>query len=288
MSRRPFFLGVGAQRSGTTWIGHYLRSLPDVNFSPLKEVNFFDSKYVEGRKGAILVPVNTRLAILGLGNFTRRRPISGLRLCYHYAGMRRLKDSSYRAYFDVLRQNGKVAGEICPSYAMLEADSISKMEQLLDQPNYFFIMRNPVDRLVSQYSFLQSNKRLETPKGNSLDDALHALCAQSQYTDYARSLSAYREVIPRERFLTLFTENLFDPSQTQVQCDRLCDFLGVRTKKAPVKNEVNRAPSVVLSDEIRRGLVGKLSAVYTEVGRLYGTELPASWRSDLKLLETGA
>ena len=153
MSRRPFFIGVGAQRSGTTWIGQFLRNLPDVRFSPIKEVCFFDSKYIDYREDKLLDGYKTKLAILGLGNYARKYPISGVRLCRHYLGIRTLKDVSYRAFFDELARSGSVAGEITPSYAILHEEAISMMDTLLDQPNYFFIMRNPIDRLISQYSF---------------------------------------------------------------------------------------------------------------------------------------
>lgn len=86
MSRRPFFVGIGAQRSGTTWISQFLRENPDVRFSPIKEICFFDSKYTDERKNALLERYNTKFAVLGLGNYIRKYPISGLRLCHHYLG----------------------------------------------------------------------------------------------------------------------------------------------------------------------------------------------------------
>lgn len=44
----PDFVGIGAQRSGTTWIYEMLRSHPDVCMSPEKEINFFNESYDKG------------------------------------------------------------------------------------------------------------------------------------------------------------------------------------------------------------------------------------------------
>lgn len=283
MSTRRFFIGVGAQRSGTTWIGHFLRNLPDVSFSPIKEINFFDSKFAEGRKDAIRLKFNTRLAVLGLGNYTRRRPLSGAKLWYHYGGMRNLKDRSYRAYFDELARFG-TAGEISPSYALLDADKISHMDDLLDQPNYFFIMRNPVDRLLSQFSFLSTRPGLATPDGSDQSDALLALCDNSQHTNYSKSINAYTSAVPDERFRVLFSEHLFTPDRVQSECDALCDYLGVARGKAEMDKQVNRAPSVQIDTALRSQLATKLAKSYTAAKAISGGNLPESWQADIDLI----
>lgn len=45
--KKPDFVGVGAQRAGTSWLYHALDAHPEI-FLPLKEVHFFDEKYDEG------------------------------------------------------------------------------------------------------------------------------------------------------------------------------------------------------------------------------------------------
>lgn len=42
-SSETFIIGIGAQRSGTTWISRYLDKHPEVAFSPIKELHVFDS-----------------------------------------------------------------------------------------------------------------------------------------------------------------------------------------------------------------------------------------------------
>lgn len=45
--KKPDFVGVGAQRAGTSWLYHALNAHPEI-FLPLKEVHFFDEKFDEG------------------------------------------------------------------------------------------------------------------------------------------------------------------------------------------------------------------------------------------------
>ncbi|MFC3094617.1 sulfotransferase [Alteromonas sediminis] len=47
MTRKVFFVGVGAQRAGTSWMYNCLNKHPEV-FMPQKEVHFFDSGYEKG------------------------------------------------------------------------------------------------------------------------------------------------------------------------------------------------------------------------------------------------
>lgn len=44
----PSIIGIGAQRSGTTWIYEMLKAHPEVCMSPEKEVNFFNYHYHNG------------------------------------------------------------------------------------------------------------------------------------------------------------------------------------------------------------------------------------------------
>jgi len=40
-----YFVGIGVAKTGTTWLAEYLKSHPEVCFSPIKEMHYFDEKY---------------------------------------------------------------------------------------------------------------------------------------------------------------------------------------------------------------------------------------------------
>src|SRR5262245_13183400 len=48
-SRFPDFLGIGAQKAGTTWLYEQLRRHPDVWLPPEKELHYFDRKRGAGQ-----------------------------------------------------------------------------------------------------------------------------------------------------------------------------------------------------------------------------------------------
>ena len=41
----PHFLGIGAQRAGTTWLHSTLASHPEIWMPRIKEIHYFDRKY---------------------------------------------------------------------------------------------------------------------------------------------------------------------------------------------------------------------------------------------------
>lgn len=48
LSRRPDFIGIGAQKAGTTWVFSRLRQHPGVAFPAGKEVHFWDLRFQKG------------------------------------------------------------------------------------------------------------------------------------------------------------------------------------------------------------------------------------------------
>jgi len=44
LNSRTFFLGIGAQKSGTSWLSNYFKSHPEILMSPIKEMTFFGNR----------------------------------------------------------------------------------------------------------------------------------------------------------------------------------------------------------------------------------------------------
>lgn len=45
LDQKTFLLGVGAQKTGSTWLSDYLGSRSEVFMHPLKEVHYWDYKF---------------------------------------------------------------------------------------------------------------------------------------------------------------------------------------------------------------------------------------------------
>ncbi len=145
------FIGIGAQKAGTSWLSDYLKSHPEVFHSPVKELNFFN-KLLDN-------PLNNDDA-----NFRLRRietillylpdwPINSNRI-------QRLLDiaatgkigTDERAYFDYFASrigNERIFGEISPSYSHLGVEGYKKMAAAHSDMRIIFLLRDPVERTCS-------------------------------------------------------------------------------------------------------------------------------------------
>lgn len=140
-STEPDFIGIGAQRAGTTWLGYNLQLHPRIWIPTVKEVHYFDQKIND--------PANvvTRLSRNLLGKSTvdrrgRRQVRNGLRRqrekfsrenllwdLKYYAGTP--NDEWYVSLFE--QGEGSVAGEITPAYSMLGSDAVSHVHGLVPE-----------------------------------------------------------------------------------------------------------------------------------------------------------
>lgn len=110
------FLGIGAQKSGTTWIHHHLKKHPQIFFPEHKEIHFWDNHYTNGIEWyKSLFPNHDRWLDKIL--FKRNKQIKN--------------------------------GEITPAYAFLPLETIQEIHQNFPNTRLFYILRNPLDRAWS-------------------------------------------------------------------------------------------------------------------------------------------
>jgi hypothetical protein len=123
MTNFPNFFVVGAAKSGTTSLYHYLKQHPEI-LLPLQKENFFFAG----------IEKNTFTEI---GSFYGRNIIENW--------------EDYICLFKNANEE-KAVGEICVAYLYFYENSIKNMEKYLVQsPQIIIILRNPVDRAFSNY-----------------------------------------------------------------------------------------------------------------------------------------
>jgi hypothetical protein len=185
------FIGLGAARSGSSWIANVLRAHPEICLSEPKEVRYFN-RY--------LVPV---------GNDKGK--------------LNRNYDESiewYTRHFSHARK-GQVKGEITPVYLFDEAAPFSIKKHFPDV-KLIVCLRNPVKRAYSSY-------RLH--RGLSIIDDIpfeQAVEQEAVYVDmglYAKQLKRYLEYFNREQLLVILFEDLIRQPDTVFR--RIFEFLNV-------------------------------------------------------------
>jgi hypothetical protein len=231
----PDFIGIGAQKAGTTWLSHNLQLHPDIWMPRNKELHYFDDRIKDPKN-----PVSRLYSrITGKGQVDRRwrRQVKGRLRSYwnrlpgqdllwdlrYYAGAP--GDGWYASLFEPGR--GKVKGEITPAYSTLALDEVAHVHEVVPEAKIILMLRNPIERAWSQFVMRldRSGKRdLGLTRYNKLLRNVDREGSRSR-TDYLRALENWTTFYPEERIFVGFLEDIhFYPEELLGNVYR---FLGV-------------------------------------------------------------
>jgi hypothetical protein len=193
----PDFLCIGAQKAGTSWLDAMLRQHPRVFLPPMKEVHFYDFIYLPEHRGWIRAGFNQHL---------RRHGAHGVLADYfaRLAALPRRQDAWYAAVFDHPDAAGRVRGEITPAYAILPEEGVARVRATNPAMRIILILRDPVDRALSQLRMAANRRKLKSIDLAWLDrkmpELLPAALARSAYRD---NVERWEAVFPPEQLLYL-------------------------------------------------------------------------------------
>jgi hypothetical protein len=219
------FVVIGAAKAGTTSLFEYLRTHPEVHLPSWKETNFFlDPRYARG--------VDWYLDwVLG------GAPAGSV--CGE-ASVRYMAGTPWRVSDEEESHRPSAADS---EKSSLERVIPSRIHSALPQVKLVALLRDPVQRCVSEYGMAVLRGIEERP----LDEAIADLLGPDQleedrtyFTDtgcyvvqseYGRVLEPYFELFGREQILVLFTSELAADPKATVQ--RVYDYLGVTADFVP-------------------------------------------------------
>jgi hypothetical protein len=241
----PDFLGIGAQRAGTTWLSENLRQHPQIWMPPKKELHYFNRFYSSAPSLMVVDSLFRRIFSQHSASRRWRRAVKGrlteawgehnwkrmtweLRFLFGQYG-----DEWYASLFR--DGKGRVTGEITPAYAILNLEDIEPISKLMPEVKLIFIVRNPIDRAWSAIRFRRWRmKRRHRRRGEKAEipplsiaelDSYFQAPEWVQRGDYVRTLSNWLSFFPEEQlFIGFFEDIVQDPEPLLV---RLFDFLGV-------------------------------------------------------------
>lgn len=285
------FFVLGAQKAGTTWLSHYLKSHAEVSVPEWKEHDYWNM--VEGR------PEPSRMlrkqAERRLQDHPLRRIGTLLPFTLHAKRQKaitlalRAADAPYppySAYADVVLENKTnrtaAAGEICPEYALLQSGTYAKMAVLAPNVRFIFLMRDPVARFVSgaQHTIRKSmGKAAATSQQVSAALREYAANPMSRHVSlsrYDRTIEALEAAVPQSNVLYVFFEELFEQEAVR----RVCTFLGISYVPGPVSQRANSAggPKIKIAEGDRKTIAKALAPTYAFMRDRYGDALPARWK----------
>ena len=165
------FLGIGAQKAGTTWLFRQLSRHPQVAFPRGKETHYWD-RHASPRADEwvrLLQPATRRTA--------DGRPVR--------------------------------TGEITPAYALLPEASIRAIGDRCPDLRLFMILRNPIERAWSAavMELVRAGKRVDETSDAWFLEHFEAP-ESSARGDYATDIERWRSVFPGDYLLVLFHEDL--------------------------------------------------------------------------------
>lgn len=281
------FFGMGAMKSGTTWLHDYLRKNSDVHFTPVKEVHYWDvmqnpsDRHHLRAKASQLIETSTGLLESNISEIPSRleqiyRALSTLEM---YANSD-AKHLEYRNYLLKNFKGQKAVGDLTPSYCTLDKQTLVEMSSLAPKVKFIFIMRDPIERL---WSAIRMRASQLTSNHDELPSQCGKIVAELQgkpdhfmltRSDYKRTITALDSAIEPENIAYVFYEKLFTNDTLRM----LCTFLGIRFKKlqGPTK-VIRKGDGVELSDPNKKILHGLINEQYAYLEQRFGREIPSSW-----------
>lgn len=192
---RPDYIGIGAARSGTSWLANCLRSHPDIGLSEPKEILYFNSLGWprSGSDGLEVREANP--------NYSK-------------------SISWYARHFSHCREK-KVIGEFSPIYLYDEAAS-SRIIGRFPNVRLIVTLRNPIDRAFSHYGMIlgKAGRGIEV-----FDEAVKRYPVLIEMGLYARQLKRYLDRFDRHRILVLLFDDLVENPMDSLKT--MFEFLGV-------------------------------------------------------------
>jgi hypothetical protein len=288
MQQEPTVLyGLGANRSGSSWLYNYLASHPDCYLRSVKELHYFSTKDPAKRKWWLRW-FRSHLRDLQHARTQRSgktpyldQHVDDLRTLIHV--VERHDDKLYKSYLSTRPANAKLVADITPAYAFIPAGLIRRMEQLFANTKFIFLIRDPLDRL---WSNIRMAARHKLPEGGDFAKLCEHLAEKSLEddnskfivrSDYRKTLRCLERSVPAANRHVEFFERLFH----QDSVNRITDFLGISRLDADTGTVVHGGDVISLEGKLRKQLLEKLAPQYKFAHREFGEQLLTRWQTHL-------
>ena len=190
----PRFLGIGAMRSGTTWLATQLARHPRVRIGR-KEIHFF----------------NRKIDQLGAAGSIRDR----------------CNQLRYLARFIQGPLHGGIRGELTPAYAILKPPLIQRIRTWMPDVRLIYLMRDPAERAWSQarYEFpVWWGRAIRDVDREELEEFLESDDVRLR-SDYVTCIKNWKRSFPTEQFFFGFLDDVQDRSEALLR--DVFEFIGV-------------------------------------------------------------
>jgi len=275
LHRPTFLLGVGAQKSGTTWLANQLERHPQFMMSPIKELHYWDRRFHAdffpgvGRSKRIIKQLKEGRSV---GEFMRGPKVEQF--------LMDRDELYYKTYFETrLLENHHSFGEFSPSYCILTHSEFQHIRSFMQpyQTRALFLMRDPVSRIWSQcvMEYVKATNRGKKYDPYEAFECKFKEPAIFKRGDYKTTIQNLDLAFPESDRRYVFFEELFKQQTLQ----KLCDFIGIDMINFDVASNPNVGrsldkPSTNSWNRVR----DEMAPIYDFVAKKMGY-LPEEWGS---------
>ncbi len=233
--KRPHFIIIGAMKCATSTLHEQLACQPGILMSTPKEPNFFSS--IEDYSK-------------GLANYQ---------------------------HLFATATDQDLCGESSTHYTKLPTypGTAKRIHGHLPDVKLIYVIRHPIDRLVSQYIHEWSTREIVIP----INEAIVQHPRLIHYSLYAKQLQPFLQLFKTDQILVLFFESL--GARPQVELERVCQFIGY--SRQPTWNQ-ELAQQNLSSQRLRTSKVRDLLVEAPVLRSIRRHIVPQAWRNQVKQL----
>jgi hypothetical protein len=229
---KPYFVAIGPQKTGTSWLYKMLRKHPMIELPPIKEIRYFWEKaFIQ--KNDVFSQLFSRH-----WHFKKKRAHIIRRFKMHFRLLIRRKLSwsdvrwDFRYFFYPhgdnwylnLFSNGKISGDLTPQYYELPEKEIGALKNLNPDVKIIIGLRDPVDRDWSSIRMYIRNNGKSIADEEFISHIIrHKI--QNNLIDYVELVNKWSKYFPSNNIFIFFYEQLLDDPAKLF--DDLCSFLKI-------------------------------------------------------------
>ena len=276
---KTFVLGIGAQKGGTSWLYKYLSGRDDIYMSPVKEMHYFDVKYRPDICGPIEAGLNRKLKRMvekakEQKKQRERKKMDALRARIDIGH----DNTVYKEFFrSRVPEDVNFFGEITPSYSLVPEKGFREIRALFPSIRVIFIMRDPVERFLSQVRMDQNSRQRKNGDARDIVDFIkfHLENRGSvERSSYQNVIANVDNAFESHEVIYLFYETLFRKETIQ----SLCNSIGLEYLEADFGRVVN---STGPREPVPADIWGKARMLFDPTYKFcrerFGDALPKEW-----------
>lgn len=252
---KKFFLGLGAQKSGTTWLNSYLRSSDSFNLGLMKEYHIWDAIYLKACEKFLIRTLKDTIEFKFKVPYLSRKKLLRYKL--------QKNPEKYATYFSkLINKNSRSTADITPSYSGLAYKELQLIKNQLENEGFdvkvIFLMRDPFERCWSAI-------RMHKQKGRFIETDIKVLekfYSSEEFklrTNYKSTISNIEKVFDCKNIYYGIYEEMF----TEEKLIELSNFCGVKPNLSYAERTFNLSPkNETVPDELRLEIINFYSDVY--------------------------